>query len=472
MICKKNSMIFTNFVLIIQFLCIKKKSCDYNKNSFAKELKEYYECLDKRAIIIHKGFHRESIICELGQICILKSSYCKNPIPKFYDFKLIWKRITKKSFKINPEIIDTVLNKEFSIDSENSLTIFSIAEEEEGYYWEMIYNNTVLKEYHVTVLKNLVRRPLYESYSATPFNNNNNNNNTIKLLSDYAESFTLWNEWNSCTCTKNKIGIGSYRVRFGDCYLRYSQNVYNLKITQLFALKSIELLLHYKLPIPCHSVLLPKKLRDYIALKNLKNYIMYGDCIKDCGQNLSLINFDEYRKHEYVNSLKILNQNKFGLGQIEKLKVMNEKRLFFDDMMLAESDSTVVFTGQLIKLQCSIKKHRNNYEIFRQLNISWHLPNREISSLNGNFSYDNGRIMLNQLHELVIKGAIIKDSGQYVCFFDERLLKIIILRVINKLPLDIFKYTTLAGSFLIVGSLVLITLMIAFSKKKIETKIK
>jgi hypothetical protein len=208
----------------------------FQSYSSSSSVVDYHNCVNKRALSVLKSQHREALICELGDSCILKSVSCHHLNPTNAP-KSVWKR--KEAIGNNFSTIFFDIDRYLIDPTTGDLTISQTKSIDQGYFVELLYNQTTsIREYHLTILSERKRYPLYEM---------DENNELQKNASSSFLGATLWGEWSTtnCECT----GM-NYRIRFGDCYLNKS---IDLSLDGLFEL--------YNNWIPCYSALLGQKYR-------------------------------------------------------------------------------------------------------------------------------------------------------------------------------------------------------------------
>ena len=130
--------------------------------------------------------------------------------------------MTRESELISLKEINFDSKNNFYVDPQtNNLIIKSVAMEDSGFYLEIIYEKTLLKEYHLTILNSPIRIPVLENYTNTG-NKLAWFNKSVKLINTNIETITIWNDWSECACVAlgNKTSSESYRIRYGNCHVR------------------------------------------------------------------------------------------------------------------------------------------------------------------------------------------------------------------------------------------------------------
>jgi hypothetical protein len=218
------------FILILLISYVKL----YENNEESIELiRTYYDCIRNQELSISNSAYRRAITCRLNEKCILESKYCNNPIQ--YS-KTVW-------FKLDEKINKTKIINSNLIDKYNNLIINQANLNDNGSYFEKIYNQTIINEYHLTIVTDNYY-PVYE--------------NDLKFSDEFKKNeinYKIeWNEWSECKCDQN--GTNGYRTRFGQC----------------FSISKLDIFKYYNHVIPCQSKLLLD--RNY----SNPDYIMFGDC--------------------------------------------------------------------------------------------------------------------------------------------------------------------------------------------------
>ena len=425
-----------------------------DEDSILNSLKTYYDCITKRMRIVANSLHREAIACAAGETCILKSNNCPKPSLFYQKTDAVWAKKVDSDYEMNQ--IDFYEDERYTLDPlTNDLTINSVIKSDEGYYYEIIYNTTRIKQFHLTVLEEQVRYPIHESYLAK----NRTANEPVALLKGKIESITIWNKWSNCTCLSNTNM--SFRLRFGDCHLRalnykseYGNDTLTLK-------KMYGLLDFYKNPIHCNSNLIPK---DFKRMFNLTSYIMYSDCSSNCytakqtsGDSLEFSTFqDESSLNEYFNLKRQENLK-------SKFRLMNQNMIVFENkLQIAGSNLMQTETNENIVLECKIKKSRINPQSYSKLSVTWAFDVHVLNSF-GNESIENNRIFVDSLYRLNINKSKSSDSGIYKCYLNDILRSVFVVQINENYTSVLYSILHLLSAYLIIFNLILV-LIFSFGK--------
>lgn len=361
-------------------------------------LSEYYECLKLRNSKITNNNNRFAIICESGDFCILNSINCRTEYPGLDQAKSNWKKITYYPILAEYNVLENKTNQHFYFDKKtNNLIITDASKSDEGYYSEIIYDKTLISEYHVTVLDEITRYPVYEQ--------NTQNLNSI-ILNSNIEKYIEWSEWGKCVCSsKTKNNIQSYRTRNGDCYLRIEDNIKNFNIT-------LDIVGVYSNKVPCLSLLIPEEFK-------LKNYIMYGDCKADCSNRIDL-------------SKKI--QKNLGLNFYHLVETELYKNL---------------------RLKCDPKKRGKD---LLNSSVFWNFGENWLSNQN-NLTHLNDRIFMDKSNRLHLKQITFAEQGNFSCYIDGRLAYSYYIKIDSKIPQKFhFNFSYSSVLFIFIALIIVIVL--------------
>ena len=218
---------FHLFLIVLRILKVFSKQAEYKQLVNA-----YNKCMEQREHSIRNSLHLNAIVCNEKETCVLKSNVCLSPLK---TVESVWLKEDDKSLE------------KHTIDKNFSLIIESAELTDEGYYWELIYNETVINEYHLTVLdRTSGPYPVYEKDFVIP------TQNSVQIT---------WSEWSECKCSR--IGELEYRTRYGKCFTKQAST----RISKYYNNRLL----------PCQSKLITEKL----SFSRL-DYKMYGDCNSIC----------------------------------------------------------------------------------------------------------------------------------------------------------------------------------------------
>lgn len=417
---------------------------------------DYEKCIQTRTVTVLKASYREALVCYVNEICLLKSNSCFSwPHVKNASFKLShsWMRRSYENFTYEPLIISDNDEEDFDFDVDSNeikfkidkkslnLMFMSIKPDDQGIYVEVIYNTTVIKEYHVTVIEQfLARYPVYElEFSEKPH----------KLANDSKlQKFILWSEWSSCVCLsnnqiKNETHL-SYRTRKGDCYLRSTDLISNDSIHLLFV--------RYSNSIPCESKLLPNE--SHVPFSLWKRYIMYGDCYTSCW-------LQPYSANDEILIKTSLTDQPFDRKDYERLKNVLDKDVKQTLLMPKVYTIDVEPKSNLI-LRCNLKQ---NVDATINLNVFWK-TNDDVGkrlTFNHNQTKSPSRIFVDRMFRLIVHQVTADDPTNYTCYLNnqENVIYLVNIRFIIA-PTRIYSFLNNFGAFLVLISLCSTVLLSAY----------
>jgi len=435
-----------NFLIFLLTAEIRSFLFQYIRNTTDNfdELNQYYRCLNKTAHLILESRQKEAIVCTLGETCILKSYSCQKPFEFYRNLKYRWVKREPESILVK----EINSNTNFYVDPQtNDLKIKSIEKQNEGLYVEVIYERTLLKEYHLTVLNSPIRIPVIENYTLSD-NKLRWYNQTEKLHKKNIEMFIAWTQWSDCACippSKNASNA-SYRIRYGNCNLRLINQSKSLTLSK--ELKQIHnLILNYNGVLPCDSDLIPLAFQKNI---DKKNFIMYGDCFsQDCK--------DKKDSEEFTQILK-LDQPEERSVNFDKDKIQNMK----NKLDLAD---VVLILGNLSKkvvIPCLIPKQLDDYYLKSDMNIYWKIETSD-TQLNISTSGNYSRIFIDELFSLNINVVQYSDTGIYTCYCNDEIQKVFLLKINYAIIEELFDFLNYFGVFLFLITLLLVALL-SFAK--------
>ena len=361
------------------------------------ELIAYNECVQFRASNISKSLHLNAIICIPNEKCVLKSNNCPNP---FQTLNTTW-------FKDSTLI--SLNTRKYDSNNSNDLVINTVDQTDEGYYREIIYNKTIINEYHITVQSKSNYYPIYEK----DFKENKS------YLLNTIEIKTEWTQWSDCKCSQK--GKKMYRIRFGNCFLIKSNEAQLPKnLNHLFK--------YYKKALPCES-----KLINYSFKK--VNFLMFGDCYSTCNKTLTReLNLNI--KTNYWNGQRIQTV----YGQL----------------------------GKVTQLDCDLQLTRNSYDFISTLNIKWKFKDQEYKF---DLKQNTFKTFVDKYHRLTIKLANYYDTGNYSCFYNNEIKKIVLFHVVdNEIKSSIYKFSIHFGCALVCVTLFLVNIFVCLQRKELKLK--
>jgi hypothetical protein len=419
-------------------------------------------CLNARAAQIKSSLHRKAIICEIDEPCVLESNHClSDPNP-------IWlKQFENKS----SQAIDFDDEDEHFFISKFSkdLIITSSRSTDEGFYWQTIYNKTVVAEFHITVLtsEQLVRRPIDHNMGTKTDLNLGDHEQTIRIDPTGIEIRTEWQEWSECFCTHglnhSKSNSRGYRLRLGDCHLKLASRAKSTNAnSKTTFLRDVEKLLERFKSVPCLSQLIPAKFKEIFATKFF-HYVMYASCEPSASCQM-----DSNR-----NRSKSMDEK---TSTDEKYEEQVKRAQYKDLVEPAQSQLIMSQANQEIVLGCELK--RNLYDFYSndedmvnwyfvdekkflnfEQNISdldsWLIGNIHINGKSGQDTSEKAdRLFVNADFSLHIKKATKSDSGIYSCHLNNLTRLIYVLRVSQQVPYNIIIYLTYFGIYFLLFTLI------------------
>ena len=326
-----------------------------------------------------------AIVCEVGQVCMLKSY-----------FRLINKKTSKITVwtKSQQNKFETGINFSNNCKQKNTLIILNVQKTDESFYFE-VHNSTLLMTYHLTVIDRLNRLPVYAGSNSSYLGFDKNNKSS--------EYEIVWDKWSSCV--KTNSSLQGYRKRVGDCYLN-------------------KLYLSFK--TSCYSNLL-----GFSNSTKSISYISYEDChCNDC-------------------IYKIFSDTNHSTNAQLKLQIVKE--------------------ANYVILDCQIEQTVSNYNHFAQLDVKWSFKDQSITK--GVLKED--RFLVDNNYKLNIAPVSSSDSGNYYCYQNQRLIRIITLEVSSmKVFNTIHKHVVFIGYFLMFIALIATSLFVCLKDKTSSLLIK
>lgn len=369
-------------------------------------LSVYYNCLNERYNVIIRSEHMKAIVCYLGEECLLISNSCKrfNTIKKT---QVEWIKV----MNLNNSIIShKILNDDhFNIDfATNNFRIFDVSINDEGIYKELELNVTIIKFYHITVIKRSLAYPIYAD-SMDAENELSLNNDRLFLPDSNIEIVHYYSNFSECHCTKDSDKNG-YRTKNGECFLRVfeKKNQTDLEI----------LIHHFSNKVSCFSKLISKFFNLKSSLKYFRSIIIYQECHTECNTtilenktlnlNLDLNNQFSYESYEIINA--------------------NEK--------------------SMVLLACPSASY-----------VQWKFKNFLLDKIWSNYTDD--RISVDKFNRLVIGKVLDEDETSFICFRFDSTAIIYLLKVNHKLFDKIYNLLNMFGIY---SLLTLLFLVIFWSK--------
>ncbi|CAF0739009.1 unnamed protein product [Brachionus calyciflorus] len=389
---------------------------------------EYYDCLGKRSNEIKENKHVNAIICYYGEECLLESNSCMNK-KRPYNLSIEWLRPSKLpkilkgknlkntgilnkidikktnisshldknklSSKINlnktnlagkiefnkknlSSLIDTnktkawsekAFKKHFWIDPlSNNYKISDAVDSQEGFYDEIENNQALIKKYHVTIVKNLFRYPVY--FDLKDYEHELGWTNNVEMIDDSIQGYIEWSDWSECKCAQKDLDRG-YKTRLGECFIKegnISKEITNLK----------QMLRYFSNKMPCLSSLITNFSEIVNNKEKLKYFIMYAECSINCTLRNSII---------LSKNLDLNNQ--FIYNHIELVEAYVEEQLV---------------------LKCDSDNELSN----KNANAFWKFEKYLVDSKKS--SYPNDRIIMDKSSRLIIKKTEMQDETNYTCF--------------------------------------------------------
>ena len=440
----KRNILFRIFLLLV--VKINAHSANFSqKNNSSHEINAYYACLSNRANNLKYFLHHEAKVCDTGEACIMKSNTCLKPFTFYPTVKSLWK---KKDYEYSSS--NTIFDNMIEDPLTNDLILKVVSKKDEGFYAEIIYDKTPIKQYHLTVSDETLRYPVYENHFISV-------NESFALADEYLETYTQWNEWTSCACLANLNNSNiSSRIRYGNCFLKRSngtnRNAYHdQNLTRLKIILNL-----YKNGLPCGSNLLPSMIRK--KLNTTQGYVMYGDCI---GAKCIFDPQSETKDYEYTEVVpldKLDAKNEFFKEKIQAKYAEDIKNMVY----VTDSELLMVDTNIDVILSCKTEKYFGKHDMFPHSNVYWTLENSSIYRKNDSSSpavnMTSSRIFIDELFRLNINSVSYSDAGMYTCFFNGHAIQIVLLRINHSLLNEIFVFLTKLGVFLIIFTLLTVVI--------------
>jgi hypothetical protein len=410
----------TSFLFVVVFLifqCVRSFSAIVV--SFQNE-----SCMKARMLANIKSTYRQTILCELGEVCILKSNCCSAKLPCSVAK---WTRMTVNQPVANIINLNDPEGRFFR--EMNDLRIENVELTDNGLFTETLYETTVVREYHVTVLDEIAYFPIMNKTSIlTDFREFNQ-----KLDERYSSLrfYSKFKEANDCLCENNTAQKG-YSFRDIDCFIGTKpisgSNLINSKLEK-YVFNIVNL---YSGKVHCESAILPLEFKLSIKDLKFKSYRLYNQC--DCEI-----------KPSKNNSLNATVQN------------LNKK-----DTLLYMPQSVLLLTepGKSLTLRCRMKPNPTKNVIDSQMNINWRVKNREVASFS-----TSDRIYMDRKFRLRIKRIEYQDSTNYTCYLNNQIRTIYIVRVVDKMSERFVEYASYSGVCLFMSTLIAIVVVSARQPK-------
>jgi hypothetical protein len=427
--------------IIIYFNLINFNNCE-SKDKLM--IDNYYKCLSNQLINNLYHLNRHSIICYKRNDCTLLSSTCHHYSTINYRIpQTKWKRqcILSKN-KISTTILDEIGQKQFqnriTTDDSNNLIIKYVDESDECIYSEVIYQTTIINQYHVTVRYPPIRKPLLKEST--------NNFTTIQ-----------WGEWSDCKLgSKNKTinGLNGFRIRFGDCYVtKIEKKSKNSEFYEIIQKYISNLLYYYNGSIPCGSSLISNQYFKTILTSktnfndNLIDYIQYENCFVN-------------KNNQNDDNLKITKNNESIEFELLKANLISN-----EEWKSKSINFIIKIVDDKLSIECKDPyKDINYYLNIKSLAIVW-LHKTVNSSIRLNNNDSKKYTINNSGRRLDVLNLNKNDSGFFYCFTNGTLLNSYQLSVIERVPNDTIKQFSLLGVFAVISSLLAVFILVCLNEK-------
>ena len=387
------------------------------------ELKKEKECIDKQLRDIVTSNTKKSILCELGETCILKSHYCGSSSK--------WRRHTTSQAYYSHEIDFSSQSSKFFLNSYNELVIRNVRKADAGIYEEVLYGKTSIREYHVTVLDELIYYPIFQksindASILTIYSDQEKLNKKLsKRYSNICVNVSYDDAWSECYPLGNNTKK-MYQFITASCFFTCKSKIWsgeNKLENYLFTLISL-----YSNRILCESSLIPLEFKISIRSIRLRSYKIYRECSESSSENKHLNNSVKAQRYNFLYNLP-------------------------------ESSLVIIEENKNLRLKCNIEFSCLNLS---QLELFWKYRDQKVS----NFSYE-GRIFMDHLFRLNINRVVKADATNYTCYLHNEVKRVYVIRVITNYNSTVNLLANI-GIYLFIFTL---TTTLVLSSKKSKVKI-
>lgn len=240
----------------------------------------------------------------------------------------------------------------------------------------------------------------------------------LRKFNDLADFkvFVKWNKWSECKCSE--LNKHEYRTRHGKCYISLRSN--KSKHSVIFSYSNN--------PFRCSS-----KLVSHLSPIN-HDFLMYGNCDSICD---TISNSNLTFKASFLN--------------------------------LPRVELTNVNIGDHVLLDCDITSTVVHHE---HMNLVYWKRNKDSNEFKFNLKKRTTKIFVDRMLRLAIRSTNSSDSGNYTCYYKDKIKKIIHLRVNDdKLNERIYNYATQFGCAFVITTLILVNLFTFLQRNLLKSKL-
>jgi hypothetical protein len=378
------------------------------------------KCVQERTLSILNSTHRQTILCEAGKKCLLKSSCCA------LETCLIakWTRTTKNHQNTEPIIFSE--QNEKHLRTLNDLEIEKMSFEDEGIYFETLYETTIVREYHVTVVEQLVYYPVNAENGTVMRNEQVELEKQLQVKYPSLGLEFLEGQVSKCQCFSNDEEA-SYTMQVFSCFIVRKKTIAASNSTENRIEKYVaSLVMAYSGRVNCESTILPIEFKMSIIDVQLQSYKVYNTCSCD---GFGMINNNYSSDNETFHA---------------------QKRTLFD---LPESILITAEPGKSLKLLCELKPNETRWPV----KVDWLYKGHKVSTTSA-----NNRIYVDRMRRLNVNRVKSSDSAVSIaCFVQNETRVIYVLVVDSDLTEKMVVYGTNTGVIFFCTTLLVILVVSA-----------